>query len=313
MKRLLHPLTGSTTWVEYDGTDVIRRLWQGRANLGEVEVDGPAGHLELLNLRLYNPEAQQWSLNIASSASGTLSPPAVGAFNNGLGAFYDQETYNGRTIMVRFDVSAVTPNLWRFDQAFSADGGKTWEANLVVTETRLKQESEPWGWMPALAQTASPDKGGNQGHEFDFDFGTWNVHIRHLQNAVSKSWVEFNGTDTVHKIWGGRANLAEVEADGPSGHLEFLSLRLYNPESHQWSLNVAGTASGTVNVPTIGGFSNGRGEFYDQETSGGRAVLARTVCSDITPNSYHFEESFSGNGGRTWEPTFIATLLREKA
>jgi hypothetical protein len=141
MRRLLHPLAGSTTWVEYNGTDVVRKVWDGRANLGEVEVDGPAGHLELLTLRLYNPQAHQWSINITSSTAGTLSPPAVGEFKDGRGEFYDQEPFNDRTILVRFGVSEITSNSCRFDQAFSDDGGKTWEVNLNVTETLVKAGS----------------------------------------------------------------------------------------------------------------------------------------------------------------------------
>jgi hypothetical protein len=127
--------------VEYSGTDVVRRVWKGRANLGEVEVDGPTGHLELLSLRLYNPDAHQWTMNITNSASGTLSPPAVGEFKNGRGEFYDQEPYKGKTILVRFIVSDITPNSCRFEQAFSADGGKTWEVNWIATETLGKDEA----------------------------------------------------------------------------------------------------------------------------------------------------------------------------
>lgn len=138
MQRLLHPLTGSSTWVEYQGTDVVRRVWDGRANLGEVELDGPSGHLEFLTLRLYNPESHQWSMNITSSASGVLSPPAVGGFEEGHGEFFDQEDYGGRSIRVRFVVSVLTPTSCRFEQSFSADGGKTWELNLIVNETLTK-------------------------------------------------------------------------------------------------------------------------------------------------------------------------------
>jgi hypothetical protein len=136
--RLLHPLTGSHTWVEYTGTDVIRKIWGGRANMGEIEADGPAGHLELLSLRLYDPESHQWSFIVANSA-GAMSPPAVGEFKNGRGEFIDQETYNGRTILVRISVSDITPNSCRFEQAFSNDGGKTWEVNFIVTETRVSE------------------------------------------------------------------------------------------------------------------------------------------------------------------------------
>jgi len=98
-RRLLHPLTGSTTWVEYDGTDVVRKIWDG-ANEGKVEAAGPAGHLEIFTLRLYDPQAHQWSIYFTNSATGTLSPAAVGEFKNGRGEFYDQETFNGRTILI---------------------------------------------------------------------------------------------------------------------------------------------------------------------------------------------------------------------
>src|SRR5258708_7845427 len=80
LRGLLHPLTGPATWVEYEGTTVVRKVWNGRANLVELVADGPAGHFEGLNLRLYNPQSHQWSLNFASSSGGTMSPPPIGAF-----------------------------------------------------------------------------------------------------------------------------------------------------------------------------------------------------------------------------------------
>jgi len=139
VRRLQGPLTGSTTWVEYDGTDVVRKLWDG-ANEGLIEWNGPAGHLQLFTLRLYNPSAHQWNIYFANSGGDPLSLPAVGEFKNGHGEFYDQEVYKGKTILLRFSVSDITPNSCRFEQAFSADGGKTWEVNLIVTETMVKDE-----------------------------------------------------------------------------------------------------------------------------------------------------------------------------
>lgn len=139
--RLLHPLTGSTTWVEYEGTTVVRKVWNGRANLIELEADGPAGHFEGLSLRLYNPQSHQWSLNFANSNGGTMSQPTIGEFKNGRGKFFDQETLNGRAIYVRFVISDITPNSCRFEQAFSDDGGKTWEVNWIATDTRVKESS----------------------------------------------------------------------------------------------------------------------------------------------------------------------------
>lgn len=139
LRRLLHPFTGSTTWVEYEGTTVVRKVWNGRANLVELEADGPAGHFEGLSLRLYNPQSHQWSLNFASSNGGVLSQPTIGGFKNGRGEFFDQETFNGRAILVRFVISDITPNSCRFEQAFSDDGGRTWEVNWIATDTRVKE------------------------------------------------------------------------------------------------------------------------------------------------------------------------------
>lgn len=74
-------------------------------------------------------------MNISSSAAGVLSPPAIGSFAGGRGEFYDQEDYNGRSIRVRFEVFVLSATSCRFEQAFSADGGATWEVNLIVNET----------------------------------------------------------------------------------------------------------------------------------------------------------------------------------
>jgi hypothetical protein len=133
---LLHPLSGSTTWTQYEGTTFVRKVWDGRANLVELRADGPAGHIEALSLRLFDPQSRQWSLNFANSRSGALSQPTIGEFKNGRGEFFDQESFNGRAILVRFVISDITPDSCRFEQAFSADGGKTWEVNWIATDTR---------------------------------------------------------------------------------------------------------------------------------------------------------------------------------
>jgi hypothetical protein len=138
LRRLLHPLSGAQAWASYEGTTVVRKVWDGRANLVELEADGTAGHLELLSLRLYDPQARQWSLHTASSKAGSLGVPAVGRFEHGRGEFIDQETYDGRAILVRFVISDITPDSCHFEQAFSVDGGKTWEVNWIATDTRVR-------------------------------------------------------------------------------------------------------------------------------------------------------------------------------
>ncbi|HET9696660.1 MAG TPA: hypothetical protein VFP40_07315 [Terriglobales bacterium] len=141
LRRLVKPLSGSTTWIELDGTSVVRKIWDGKANIGELEVSAGDKHVEGLTLRLYNPESHQWRLSWANSNDGLLAVPTVGQFNsNGVGEFYDTEDFNGRAILVRFLFLDVTKDSFRTEQAFSADGGKTWETNWIGTFTRIKDQ-----------------------------------------------------------------------------------------------------------------------------------------------------------------------------
>jgi hypothetical protein len=161
-------------------------------------------------------------------------------------------------------------------------------------------------------QEAATQRNGQ--HDFDFEIGNWETHLSRLQHPLSGShtWVEYEGTSVVRKVWDGRANLVELEVDGQGGHVEGLSLRLYNPQSHQWSLNFANANGGTLSVPTVGEFKNGRGEFYDQEPFNGRIILVRNVWMDMTENSCRFEQAFSDDGGKTWETNWIAVDTRVK-
>lgn len=137
LSRLAKPLSGDTTWVQYAGTTVVRKVWDGRANLVELDVAGPAGRIEGLSLRLYNPQSRQWSLNFSNSRGGTLAVPSVGEFRDGRGEFYSHEEYDGRMILVRFVIIPLTPDSCRFEQAYSDDGGRTWEVNWIATDTRV--------------------------------------------------------------------------------------------------------------------------------------------------------------------------------
>jgi hypothetical protein len=161
--------------------------------------------------------------------------------------------------------------------------------------------------------TATPERRDGE-HDFDFDLGVWKTHLKRLTHPLSgsSSWVELDGTTVVRKIWDGRANLAELTIDAAAGNLQVLSLRLYDPQARQWSLNTANARTGTLGAPTIGEFKNGRGEFFDQESINGRTILVRNVWSDITADSCRFEQAFSDDGGKTWEVNWIAVDTRSR-
>lgn len=168
--------------------------------------------------------------------------------------------------------------------------------------------------QPAAPGAAPPgDSAQRDGqHDFDFTVGSWKTHITRLQKPLSGSttWVKMEGTKTERRIWNGRAHLEEIEADGPTGHMQGLTLFLYNPQAHQWSQTFASSKDGALGSPLIGAFKNGRGEFFGQDSFNNRTILVRAVWSDITPDSHKFEQAFSDDGGKTWETNFIAQLTR---
>jgi hypothetical protein len=162
----------------------------------------------------------------------------------------------------------------------------------------------------AAAQRPAVERDGQ--HDFDFEFGSWKAHLSRLSKPLtgSTTWVEYDGTSVVRKVWDGRANLGELEVDGPAGHIEGLTLRLYNPKSHQWNITFSNSNDGTPGRAMIGQFKNGRGEFYDQESLDGRAIYVRFVFSEIAKNSFKFEQAFSDDGGKTWEVNWVAKFVR---
>jgi len=179
---------------------------------------------------------------------------------------------------------------------------------FVASSTRAQQKSS--GSKPKF-ESSSAQRDGQR--DFDFELGTWKIHLKRLVNPLtgSSQWIEFDGTSVTRKVWDGRAQIEEFETDGAAGQIEGLTLRLYNPQTHQWSLYWANSKDGTMGgPPNVGEFKNGRGEFYCQDTFHGRLVLVRYEWSKITPDSAHFEQSYSDDGGKTWEANWITDQTR---
>ena len=163
--------------------------------------------------------------------------------------------------------------------------------------------------LPCFA--AEPRDGA---HDFDFNIGTWHTHIKRQTKPLTgtSEFVERDGTVTVRKVWDGRAQLEEIATDGPNGRWGGMTLFLYNPQAHQWSQTFADSDTGVLQLPLIGSFKAGKGELYSVETLDGRTILVRGTWSDIKPDSHHFQEDYSDDGGKNWEPVFIADLTRIK-
>ncbi len=165
----------------------------------------------------------------------------------------------------------------------------------------------------AVSAAAAPLRDG--AHDFDFLIGDWKAHVRRLPDRLvgSTTWVEYDGISNHKKILDSNANFEEFEVDNPEKHLHIKgqTLRLYNPDSHQWSIYLLDLDKGALNIPpVVGQFTGNRGEFYDQEQYKGRAILVRYVWLNISPKSARMEQSFSPDGGKTWETNWICELAR---
>jgi hypothetical protein len=149
--------------------------------------------------------------------------------------------------------------------------------------------------------------------DFDFFIGHWKAHSRRLRERLkgSTEWDELEGEAVVQKVLGGMGNIDEITINRESGRLEGLTLRLYNPESRQWSMYWSSNVDGTLQSPLVGSFADGRGEFYSQELFEGRSIFCRMLCLNITETSCRWEQAFSTDGGKTWETNWIAELTRQ--
>ena len=136
-RRLSKPLVGSTTWYEFDCTSRATHLLTGKASMDDLQCETPKGKVQGLTLRLYDPKSRQWRLYWVNVANPILDVPVVGEFKDGVGEFFDQELYEGRSIFVRYRWSNIKARSYTWEQAFSTDGGKSWETNWVTEGARV--------------------------------------------------------------------------------------------------------------------------------------------------------------------------------
>ena len=303
---------GSNKWTDYNGIGTYKRIWDGRAVLNEFETDGQAGHIEGLGLHTYNPKAHQWNLYWVDSGEGILGVPLVGEFKDGLGEFYAQDNIDGRTMYVSYVWSKMTKSSAHFEESLSDDGGKTWEAIWVSDLARTEDSSaDESGDSPLVTSGKSTSEGAGVETPGQLDFdplaGKWDFHLKRRLNPLtgSNAWVELAGTGVCYRVWNGHGQLDTVELDGSSGHIEGLTLRVFNPQSHQWRLYWANSKDGIVVPPQIGQFKNGHGEFYAQDMLNGKIIFVKYDWTNLKSNSPHFEQSFSGDGGKTWEVNWV--------
>jgi hypothetical protein len=300
---LTNPAAAHAHWTHYDGTHSVMPLLEGRANLGVLEVAGPAGSVEGMQLRLYDPQTQRWNLSFANGSDGELGTASVGRFAGERGTFFSSERIGGRNALIRTQTIVQNPSAYRDVTSYSTDGGVSWQAIWIASYVKISS-------APSLRSDETPASR----HAFDFQVGSWHVRLARLAERLrgSTAWRNYVGTLVVRRLWNGRANVGVLEVRSGKDCLESILLRTFDPQTGQWRDYGANPATGTLGIPpTIGRFSNGRGEFYDRETLDGRPIVVHGVFDEITARSNRFVQSFSADGGKSWEPNLIVHFTRD--
>jgi hypothetical protein len=302
---LTNPAAAHATWTHYDGTHTVMPLLEGRVNLGVLEIAGPAGSVEGMQLRLYDPQKQQWNLSFGNAADGELGTASVGRFSGARGTFLSSDRIAGRSALVRTQTIVQSPSAYRDVTSYSTNNGVSWQPMWIASYVKVSSATS------ALSDATSASQ-----HAFDFQVGSWHVQLARLAERLhgSTAWRNYVGTLVVRRLWNGRGNVGVLAVRSGKDCLESILLRTFDPQTGQWRDYGANPATGVLGIPpTVGRFSNGRGEFYDHETLDGRPIVVRGVFDDITPHSNRFVQSFSADGGKTWEPNLIVRFSRDTA
>lgn len=135
-RKLAQRLRASTEWVEFGGTVRVRPILAGLGNFDENVIDLPQGRYEACTLRYFDAAAGRWAIYWIDGRSPKLDPPLFGEFHDGIGTFFGDDQWEGRSVKVRFFWTPIDGNHCRWEQAFSPDGGQTWEANWTMEFTR---------------------------------------------------------------------------------------------------------------------------------------------------------------------------------
>lgn len=292
---------GTREWIEFEGTCVNRPLLEGAAHVEEHALDAPAGAYRAVGLRAFDTKAGTWAIWWLDGRHphGTFDPPVKGRFENGVGTFVSDYEQDGKPMRVRFVWSRITPTSARWEQATSADAGRSWDVNWIMEFRRAK---EP----PSATRAAE----GSGVHDFDFLRGDWHVRHRYLRGATNE-WVEAEGTCTNGPLMGGRANLEEHAIGIPNGAYRALGLRSHDARSARWAIwwLDGRTPHGPLDPPLIGGFENGVGTFFGETMVNDRPARIRFVWSKITPSSAQWEQALSSDG-TTWETVWTMEFQR---
>jgi hypothetical protein len=163
----------------------------------------------------------------------------------------------------------------------------------------------------AQVQAAPTPSSRDGSHDFDFEFGEWQVHHR-MKPAATGEWAEFDGSASARPLMDGAANVEDNTFHRSTGVTYGVALRTYDPKTREWAIWwVDGrNPHGALDPPMIGHFEASIGRFYSDGELNGKPMRTRFIWSQITPKSARWEQAFSFDAGKTWETNWIMEFRR---
>lgn len=279
-------LAGCDEWLEYDGTSTARTYFDGQISIDEMRF--PTKGTYGLSLRLFDPVSERWSIWWVNSTTMKLYPPVHGGWtaDGSSCRLVGEDTHEGRPILCSYEWSGITDESAHWEQAYSADDGKTWETNWTMDFTR--HATPP----PALDV---PKITG----DFDFLVGRWSFHNRRRRPVLAEpfEWYQHDATMEATTYFDGAISFDEGWF--PSESFRGATFRLYDPQSRTWSIHWINSTRGHLETPVIGAFTNNVGTFEGPDTWDGQPIDVRFLWTAGT-NKAAWEQSFSTDNGKTW-------------
>lgn len=289
-------LANSHDWYDCYGTSVIKPFWDGQGNLEDGDLQCPNRYIGGMTVRTYDTQTHQWTIWWGTKKLGIVPPPQVGHFDDaGVGEFYAHDVQVGKHVIIRFRWTHPG-GVPHFEQAFSADNGKTWETNWTTDYQRVSASSK------GVWNATAPSGDGHDG--FDFLLGKWNTHYERLRHPLANDnvWYPCEGHSTVTAFWGGAGNIEDGDLQCPGGKaIRGVTVRVYNATTHQWQLWWGTTTAGLLTPPQAGSFNAaGVGIFDAPDTWKGKPIVVRYKWQKRDGKPY-YEQYFSPDAGKTWE------------
>jgi hypothetical protein len=303
--RLKDRLVGSTEWQEFNGKSAFWTTMRGLGNVDDNSLQLPAGDYRGLSVRAFDPGTRSWAIWWLDGRNPErIDPPVRGGFRGDEGEFIGTDVYKGTPVTVRFRWHEVRSKRPWWDQAFSTDGGKTWEINWRNYFTR----TSPGGVaLPRLPGDTSEVRA------WDFLQGKWKVRNRRLRErfANSRDWDEFGSTLNNWQVLGGRGNVSDIWFDGPGAPHGSTNLRVYNDEKKEWMNWMLDSRAPTNISPALRGkFMPGTATFLVDHLVDGKQIKVRSQWTRTDTDSPRCEQAESADDGKTWEVNWVADLKR---